>query len=68
MNMIKKIHARIIHFITYRIHLKEFKLLWMYRDIDKKHFKKLLNMEILLMYDKIDYTLSKHKRIQKMIL
>ena len=68
MKIIKKTYNKIIRFILYRIHLKEFKLLWMHENINKKQFKQYLNMEILLMYDRLDHEFSKYKRMSVKIL
>ena len=53
MKIIKRIYNNIIQFILYKIHLKEFKLLWIYYEVDKKQFKQYLSIDTLLMYDKI---------------
>jgi len=60
MKILRKIYNNFIQFILYRIHLKEFKMMWMYNDVNKKQFKQLLSMEKRLMYDKIDHEFKKY--------
>lgn len=67
MKILKNLYYKIIHFLQYRIHLSEFKLMWMCDDVNKKWFKKHLFEEILLMYDKIDHEIKKYKRIMSEI-
>jgi len=60
-NKINVIKSNIRNFIIYRFHKNEYKLLWMVKDLDKKQFKELLNMEILLIYNKINHELNRQK-------